>query len=70
MTATCAWYHDIMEQTEMTTSREYPMRLKLSDDYYEWYCEWCDTRNRTLWVRVHEDTANCAACQRTSRITD
>jgi len=46
------------------------MRLKLMDDYYEWYCEWCDTRNRTVWVRVHEDTANCAACQRTSRITD
>lgn len=26
------------------------MKLMPSGDHYLWYCEWCDTRNMTLWT--------------------
>jgi hypothetical protein len=33
-------------------------------DYYVWYCEWCDTRNLTLWTRFEQDDVYCGACHR------
>ena len=33
-------------------------------DFYVWYCEWCDTRNLTLWTKVEKDQLCCAACQK------
>jgi len=40
------------------------MQLMPQGDYYVWYCEWCDTRNLTLWTRVEKNQLCCAACQK------
>jgi len=40
------------------------MKLMPQGDYYLWYCEWCDTRNLTLWTRVVKNQLCCAACQK------
>ena len=31
-------------------------------DYYVWYCDWCDSRNQTLWTRMEKGKAVCGAC--------
>ena len=31
-------------------------------DYYVWYCEWCDTKNLTIWTRFEKDKVFCGAC--------
>ena len=36
--------------------------IKLMGDYYVWYCEWCDTKNLTLWTRFEKDQVFCGAC--------
>lgn len=41
------------------------MQLMPLGDHYVWYCEWCDTRNVTLWVRVEGNRVCCAACHKT-----
>jgi len=28
------------------------MKFKTMDDYYAWTCDWCDSENRSLWVKV------------------
>ena len=40
------------------------MQLMPQGDYYVWYCEWCDTRNMTLWIRIEKNQLCCAACQK------
>lgn len=40
------------------------MQLMPQGDHYIWYCEWCDTRNVTLWIRVERDEVCCAACHK------
>lgn len=40
------------------------MNMNLMGDYYVWYCEWCDTRNLTLWTRFEKDKVSCGACHR------
>ena len=40
------------------------MRTKTLDDYYNWTCDWCDSENRTLWVRVAQGDVTCGACHR------
>jgi hypothetical protein len=40
------------------------MQLMPQGDYYVWYCEWCDTRNMTLWVKIEKNQLCCAACQK------
>jgi hypothetical protein len=40
------------------------MELYLNGDYYEWYCEWCDTRNLTLIHRVPDGAFSCYACHK------
>lgn len=39
------------------------MKIRIDEDYYCWHCEWCDTENRVLWIRVHEGLS-CGACHR------
>ena len=39
------------------------MRLIPMDDHYLWYCDWCDSRNLTLWTRVEKGKVQCGACQ-------
>lgn len=41
------------------------MKFKTLDDYYNWTCDWCDSENRTLWVRVAHGELTCGACHRT-----
>jgi len=38
------------------------MRLMPQGDYYVWYCDWCDSRNHTLWTRIDMGKVVCAAC--------
>jgi ribosomal protein L37AE/L43A len=40
------------------------MKLIPQDDYYLWYCDWCDSCNRTLWTRVETGQVQCGACQK------
>jgi len=40
------------------------MQLMPQGDFYVWYCEWCDTRNMTLWIKVEENRLCCTACQK------
>ena len=40
------------------------MKLMPMGDFYVWYCEWCDTRNLTLWAKVEKNKLCCAACQK------
>jgi hypothetical protein len=40
------------------------MKLMPMGDYYLWYCEWCDSRNLTLWTKVTTDQVCCAACHK------
>ena len=39
------------------------MKLMPQDDYYLWYCDWCDSRNLTLWTRIETGKVQCGACQ-------
>ena len=39
------------------------MKLIPQDDYYLWYCDWCDSRNLTLWTRIETGKVQCGACQ-------
>lgn len=39
------------------------MKIRLSEDYYFWLCDWCDTENRTLRVKLQDGTC-CGACHR------
>jgi len=38
------------------------MKLMPMGDYYVWYCEWCDSRNLTLWTRFEKEEVYCGAC--------
>jgi hypothetical protein len=38
------------------------MKLIPMGDYYVWYCDWCDSRNQTLWTRMEKGKAVCGAC--------
>ncbi|MHC1699057.1 MAG: hypothetical protein AB9919_13560 [Geobacteraceae bacterium] len=38
------------------------MKLMPIGDYYAWYCEWCDSRNLTLWTRFEKGQVKCGAC--------
>ena len=40
------------------------MKLMPMGDYYVWYCEWCDSRNLTLWTRIENSKVSCGACHR------
>ncbi len=40
------------------------MRLMPMGDYYVWYCEWCDSRNLTLWTRIDAEKVSCGCCHR------
>ena len=41
------------------------MELMPVGDSYLWYCDWCDTKNVTPWVRMGEKEISCAACHKT-----
>jgi hypothetical protein len=46
-----------------------PMNIMPMGDYYVWYCEWCDSRNLTAWVRVDRGSVCCSACQKRFEIS-
>jgi hypothetical protein len=45
------------------------MKLILQGDYYVWYCDWCDSRNHTLWTRVKKEKVTCGVCYKPFTIT-
>lgn len=45
------------------------MNLYPMGDYYAWYCDWCDTKNLTIWTRADEGKVTCGACQKRSPVT-
>jgi hypothetical protein len=40
------------------------MELILKGDFYEWYCDWCDSRNLTRSYQVKDGKLSCCACHR------
>ncbi len=40
------------------------MKLMPFGDYYLWFCDWCDSQNRTIWTRIDTHNLTCAACYR------
>lgn len=40
------------------------MKIMPMGDYYVWYCEWCDSKNLTLWTRMEKNEVVCGACHR------
>ncbi len=40
------------------------MKLMPMGDYYAWYCEWCDSKNLTLWTRFEKRQVSCGACHK------
>lgn len=40
------------------------MQLMPQGDHYVWCCEFCDTRNMTLWIKIEKNQLCCAACQK------
>ena len=40
------------------------MNIMPLGDYYAWYCEWCDSRNLTLWTKFEKNEVLCGACHR------
>jgi LSD1 subclass zinc finger protein len=40
------------------------MRLRPLGDFYEWYCEWCHSKNLTLWTRFEKGEVVCGACHK------
>ncbi len=50
-------------RAHMTTKEMY-MKLMPMGDYYIWFCEWCDSRNLTLWTRFEKGDVYCGACHK------
>lgn len=46
------------------------MKLTLMGDYYVWYCEWCDSRNLTLWTRIDAEKVSCGCCHREFAVSE
>ena len=44
------------------------MNVMPKGDYYVWYCDWCDSRNLTIWTKVDNDVFCCNACQRANTV--
>ena len=38
------------------------MNIMPNGDYYVWYCDWCDSRNLTLWTKFESGEVVCGAC--------
>ncbi|KAF0219956.1 MAG: hypothetical protein FD174_1680 [Geobacteraceae bacterium] len=38
------------------------MNIMPMGDYYVWYCDWCDSKNLTIWTRFEKGEASCGAC--------
>ncbi len=38
------------------------MKIIINGDYYTWYCDWCDSRNLTLWTLIDDGQVKCGAC--------
>jgi hypothetical protein len=38
--------------------------MAMNGDYYEWFCDWCDSRNFTRVYQAAEGAFSCCACHR------
>ena len=39
------------------------MKMRLTEDYYFWCCDWCDSENRVFWTKL-EEGPTCGACHK------
>jgi hypothetical protein len=60
----------LFNQQAKSGSNEATMKIMPSGDYYIWYCDWCDSRNLTLWTRIDKMEVVCAVCFTLQPITD
>jgi len=51
-----------------TETMERTMEIMPMGDYYEWHCDWCDSRNLTLWTRFDSGAVACGACHQSLAI--
>jgi hypothetical protein len=63
-------YQVLYNQLAKSGSNEAIMKIMPNGDYYIWYCDWCDSRNLTLWTRIDKMKVVCAACYTLQPITD
>lgn len=40
------------------------MKTIAMGEFYVWYCEWCDSRNLTLWSRTMGGKVGCGCCHK------
>jgi hypothetical protein len=40
------------------------MHTSPTGDYFEWYCDWCDSKNLTLWTIFKKEEVFCGACHK------
>jgi hypothetical protein len=52
----------VLESFLVHEEKEDVMKVIPIGDYYAWYCEWCDSRNLTLWTRFEKGQVVCGAC--------
>ncbi|MDD5285328.1 MAG: hypothetical protein PHD54_05675 [Desulfuromonadaceae bacterium] len=45
------------------------MKIRLNEEYYFSCCDWCDTENLVLWVKL-QDGAYCGACHKPMNLPD
>ncbi len=45
------------------------MKLMPEGDYYIWFCDWCDSRNHTLWTKLEKGKLVCGVCYTPFAIT-
>ena len=45
------------------------MKIELSEDYYFWNCDWCDSENRVFWAKL-QDEIYCGACHRSMSLSN
>jgi hypothetical protein len=45
------------------------MKIRLNEDYYFWYCDWCDSENLVLRMKLRDGTY-CGACHKPMKLTD
>jgi hypothetical protein len=44
--------------------KEIEMSAMAMGDFYVWYCEWCDSRNLTPWVKPASGKISCGCCHK------
>jgi hypothetical protein len=46
------------------------MSKKSSGAFFEWYCDWCDSKNLSQITRFEKGEVVCGACHRSQELPD